>query len=278
MQPKSRITAAMMAFFTGVVGGHKLYLGSTGGFIGFMVLLVVSISVHFPISFIAGIMQGLKLLRMSDQEFDRKYNRGFVAVRRGPLEARREAQMERFDQMPENGKFSKNMKPSPTATFRANPYKNSGIKKYKDFDLNDAIIDFNKGLEISPNDVALHFNIACAYSLTENKSKAYHHLSRAVSLGLKDVERILSHDDLAFVRIQPQFDAFRAGGFKNNPFEIATQKTGKADVPKPENIQLESDVLDDTLLAQLNKLSELRKKGVLSEDEFIFERKKVLRQ
>ena len=278
MQPKSRITAAMMAFFTGVVGGHKLYLGSTGGFIGFMVLLFVSISVNFPISFIAGVMQGLKFLRMTDQEFDRKYNRGLFAVRKGPLEARREAQMERFDQMPENGKFNKNMKPTPTAAFRANPYKNSGIKKYKDFDLTDAIIDFNKGLEISPNDVALHFNIACAYSLTENKSKAYHHLIRAVSLGLKDVERIMSHDDLAFVRIQPQFDTFRAGGFRVNPFEIPTQKTETKEIPKTEKILLESELMDDTLLAQLNKLSELRKKGVLSEDEFIFERKKVLGQ
>ena len=40
----------------------------------------------------------------------------------------------------------------------------------------------------------------------------------------------------------------------------------------------EEKEMDDTLLAQLNKLSELRKKGILSEDEFIFERKKVLRQ
>ena len=37
MQPKNKITAAMLAFFTGFVGGHKLYLGKTGGFIGLMV-------------------------------------------------------------------------------------------------------------------------------------------------------------------------------------------------------------------------------------------------
>ncbi|MBK7010695.1 MAG: TM2 domain-containing protein [Saprospiraceae bacterium] len=33
MRPKNRITAAFLAFFTGIVGGHKLYLGDTGGFI-----------------------------------------------------------------------------------------------------------------------------------------------------------------------------------------------------------------------------------------------------
>ena len=48
-------------------------------------------------------------------------------------------------------------------------------------------------------------------------------------------------------------------------------------MPKPQTSQEDdSNVLDVTLLAQLNKLSELRKNGKLSEDEFIFERKKIL--
>lgn len=71
---------------------------------------------------------------------------------------------------------------------KSNPYKASGIKKYKDFDLEDAIMDFKKGLELSPTDVAWHFNLACAYSLTE-KHPSYHHLSLAVGNGLKDVEK-----------------------------------------------------------------------------------------
>ena len=33
-----------------------------------------------------------------------------------------------------------------------------------------------------------------------------------VKLGLKDYEKILNHDDLAFVRIQPEFE-----DFKNTP-------------------------------------------------------------
>ena len=62
--------------------------------------------------------------------------------------------------------------------------------------------DFKKGLDIEPNDIALNFNIACAYSLTENKNLAFQHLAKAVNLGFNDYERILTHDDLAFVRIQ----------------------------------------------------------------------------
>lgn len=280
MLPKNKVTAAMLAFFTGFIGGHKLYLNKYGGFIGFFFLFMISISIGFPISVIVGLIQGVNLLKMSDLEFDKKYNRGNMPVHRGQLEARREEQMRRYEQIPEKRQPSQSrQKPTPATTLRANPYKNSGIKKYKDFDIEDAIIDFRKGLEISPNDIALHFNIACAYSLTEKKSMAYHHLSKAVSLGLKDVERILSHDDLAFVRIQPEFDAFRATGFKTNPFAVAEKTT---EIPKVTQIQrdspIEEDAMDDTLLAQLNKLSELRKKGILSEDEFIFERKKILRQ
>jgi len=188
--------------------------------------------------------------------------------------------MARYEQMPDKpAKPNLKQRPSPATALRANPYKNSGIKKYKDFDLDDAIADFKKGLEISPNDVALHFNISCAYSLTEKKSLAYHHLSKAVTLGLKDVERILSHDDLAFVRIQPEFETFRSGGFRVNPFASPVQEEPLQPVQQEVHASMpEEKEMDDTLLAQLNKLSELRKKGILSEDEFIFERKKVLRQ
>lgn len=274
MAPRNRMTAAIMALLTGFIGGHKLYLGQTGGFIGFLILFMVSLSVGFPISLIASVMQGVKLLQMTDQEFDRRFNRGIVATRKGPLEVRREEQLRRYEQ--DNGNQGRGQS-SPLRQQRANPYKASGIKKYKDFDLEDAIGDFKKGLEISPNDIPLHFNLACAYSLTEKKAQAYHHLSRAVALGLSDVERILRHDDLAYVRIQPEWDAFRSGGFRVNPFE------GQLKEIKPETRETaapsaDKNELDDTLLAQLNKLSELRKKGILSEEEFAAERKKVLNQ
>jgi len=101
-----------------------------------------------------------------------------------------------------------------SSAMKANPFKNSGIKKYKDYDLEGAIEDFSQGLSINPKDIALHFNIACAYSMTEVKDKAYYHLSKAVELGFKDFEKIKTKDDLAFVRIQPEFDEFEESGYK----------------------------------------------------------------
>lgn len=272
----------MLAFFLGAIGAHKLYLGKTGGFIWFIILLMISINVGFPITAILGLIHGVKLLNMTEQSFDKMYNKGYATPSKGPLETRRSQQMERYDQVSDNNSRQPSFrKPTPTASAKANPYKNSGIKKYKDFDLADAIVDFSKGIEISPNDVALHFNIACAYSLTENKSKAYHHLSRAVSLGMKDVERILSHDDLAYIRIQPEFEPFRTSGFRLNPFDNrseSNQTRPSTSNGRPIEASQLYDELDDTLLSQLNKLSELRKKGILSEDEFNFERKRLRRQ
>lgn len=273
---KNKVTAALLAIFLGFVGVHKLYLNKIGGFIGFIMLFWVSLKIQFPLSVIIGIIQGVKMLNMSDMEFDKRYNRGFVPVRRGPLEARREEQLRKYEQMPPNPKRNQPpfmQKPTPTMAMKSNPYKVSGIKKYKDFDLDDAILDFKKGLEISPNDVALHFNIACAYSLTEKKALAFHHLAMAVSNGLKDSEKIMSHDDLAYVRIQPEFMAFRQSGFKQNPFAAPVQDTHDETNHTSDNKDVE-----DTLLKQLNQLSALRKQGVLSEDEFNIERKRILKQ
>lgn len=156
--------------------------------------------------------------------------------------------------------------PKPTYQKRANPFKKSGIRKYKEFELEDAIVDFKKGLEIDSKDIALHFNIACAYSLTEQKDKAFDHIKKAVQSGFKDFEKIQTHDDLAFMRIQPEYEDFKKSGFSI----IGGTSTNNT------STQSQEEVKDDVLLSQLNKLAELRKKGMLSEQEFAYERKKLL--
>jgi tetratricopeptide (TPR) repeat protein len=145
-----------------------------------------------------------------------------------------------------------------------NPYKVNGIKKYKEFDLEGAIEDFKKGLEISPNDISLHFNLACAYSLTEQVDKAYMHIDRAVALGFNDFDKLKSHDDLAYVRIQDRFEAFQKNGYRLELPPIMPEKQESApEEPKTEVVQ------DDMLLAQLKRLAELRDRGLLSEQEFL---------
>lgn len=282
--PRSRITAGILSMILGTFGVQKFYLRQNGIGILMILSIIFSGAVAMPFLFVWGIIEGAMLLNMSDQEFDRKYNRYASRNRRDDyLEQRRERQIQksrgkvgRRGNMPQRRTITQGRKvattPGRKVVAKANPFKTSGIKKYKDYDLEGAIEDFSRGLDINQNDVALHFNIACAYSMTEQKDKAYYHLSKAVALGFKDFELINTKDDLAFVRIQPEFDEFKNNGYKlgarsDNPSSARAQQKDE-----------ELIITDDVLLSQLNKLAELRKKGLLSEEEFNLEQKKLLRR
>jgi tetratricopeptide (TPR) repeat protein len=279
-RPKNRMTAAFLAFFTGWIGGHKLYLGDIGGFIFFLMLFIVTVNVSFPITAIIAFFQGLKMLKSTDQEFDRKYNGGYVQRSDSRLEKRRAEQMRRYESEDLSRPYQKATPAQEPQRQRANPFKSSGLAKYKDFDLDGAIEDFQKGLDIDPNDVALNFNVACAYSLTEKKDEAYKHLAKAVSLGFNDFERILTHDDLAFVRIQPEFDTFKQSGYR---VYTGAKKAPSMTAESTATTSAETETIaksvenDETLLAQLSRLAELRDKGILSEQEFLLEKKKLNR-
>lgn len=210
----------------------------------------------FPVSMVLGFIDGLRYLMMSPEDFDRKFNKKYYQER----PRRRRTKKKDYYEM----KGPSKKRPTRRSRTRQNPFKKSGVRKYKEYDIEEAIDDFKKGLKIEPNDIALDFNLACAYSLLENKEEAFNHLDSAVKNGLKDYEKILNHEDLAFVRIQPEFE-----DFKNNQFQIQTKKKEK----EPEET---NQPMDDVLLAQLNRLMELRKKGVLTENEYVIERKKIL--
>ncbi|HEB61865.1 MAG TPA: tetratricopeptide repeat protein, partial [Bacteroidetes bacterium] len=66
---------------------------------------------------------------------------------------------------------------------KQNPFKISGIKKYKEYEYEAAIEDFKKALSVDPTDVAVHFNIACAYSIMEEPHLSMVHLAKAVEHG-----------------------------------------------------------------------------------------------
>lgn len=272
MRNRNKTTAAFLAFLTGWIGGHKLYLGEKGGFVFFMIMFFsVVLTSGFPITFFFSLFEGFKLLNMSQQDFDRKYNGGYVQRADPRIEKRRMEQMRKYETEDSGRGYNQVPVQRQQQRMRANPFKTSGLAKYKEFDLDGAISDFQKGLEIDPNDVALNFNIACAYSLTEKKEEAYYHLSKAVNLGFNDFERIQTHDDLAYVRIQPEFDAFKKSGFRttNLTKKTSSDQTGVA-------VEVESEN-NDTLLAQLNRLAELKERGILSEEEFVMEKKKLTR-
>lgn len=278
---KDKTTAAIFALFLGMFGIHRFYLKQPGLGIVYILLSMTFISV------VLGFIDAIVLLAMDQSEFDRRYNRDQVGTdydradrRYTSRQTRREYRSDRTQprSVPRRETNARPRRSSrtvvpPRATSsreRHNPFKATGIKKYKDFDLEGAIEDFERGLEISPKDVSLHFNLACAYSLTEQTEKAYYHLDKAVAFGLEDKGKIKTHDDLAYIRIQPEFEAFEANGFR-------LQTEGSGDSPMIEAPK-ENLLDDDLLLSQLKRLADLREKGLLTEAEFATEKKKLMRQ
>jgi TM2 domain-containing membrane protein YozV len=271
---KSKVFAGILAFFFGGFGVHKFYLRDPGAGILYLFIFFITSRLFFPLSWFLGWFDAIRLLTMSQEAFDRKYNRNIV---------REDDYYERQTRSPK----SRTRRTTPTPSRRrkgqsapsrviqkSNPFKKSGLKKYKEFDLDGAIEDFKQGLKINPRDIALHFNLACAYSLTEKKEDAFYHLSKAVALGYNDFDKIQNHDDLAFLRIQPEFEQFKENDYLlsgSSPEQKSTSKSNIGADSAPE-------IKDDVLLSQLNKLAELRKKGLLTEDEFMLERKKLLRR
>ena len=281
---KNKNTAALLALFLGCFGVHRFYLGQVGLGIFYCFLSLISLT---GIGVILGIIDFIAFLTMDDEVFDVKYNRDYLNRGHGRRfydtdfdRPRRNRRNDDFDfnresdrdrrsyQRPksrfeeERGTVRRSEKKKP----KTNPYKTSGLEKYRDFEFEAAIADFKKALQIDANDIAVHFNMACAYSLLEDKHSAFFHLSRAVELGFVDFEKIKTHDALAYLRIQDEFDDFAQKGYRLTP------------APNPEVEASKEEDLAQTndLLEQLKKLGSLREKGLLTEEEFQVQKKKLL--
>jgi len=225
-----------------------------------------------PAAAFIGLIDAVMFMLMDKKTFDAKYNKGTQQQqqrrrrttstrnnrRANPREQQYETRRSRkspYQKMPRNIAVPKAAK--------KNPFKITGIKKSKEYEFDEAIEDFKKAIEMSPRDVSLHFNLACAYSQTEQADKALYHLSKATAFGFKDFEKIKTHDDLAYVRIQEEFEAFEQNGFR-----IAeTQKKAIAEEVEKE---------DDVLLEQLKRLVALREKGLITEKEYAEARRKLM--
>lgn len=265
---RSKATAGILALFGGWIGLHKFYLKDPGAGMFYIFLYIFSTAViGFPLSGLLGIIDAFKIFGMSQEQFDAKYNKtkrrqqkarrgrnAPVAVSSGSRESSEMIQRRHRSQVEQIN-----------AKKRANPFIKSGDTKYKEYDFEGAVDDYKKALEITPDSSELHYNLAATYSLLEQKEKSYHHIEKAIQFGFKDKDKILQKDAFAYLRIQTDFDSFKANGYK-----VARQKSIKPPI---------DDLLqDDVLLSQLNKLKDLRSRGLLSEKEFIYEKEKLLRK
>lgn len=262
---KDKNVAGILALFFGWIGIHRFYLGQVGLGIFYALFFWTGISA------VLGLIDAIVFFSMDKENFDIKYNRQFYRTSRRrdtDFDRRRYGRRERWEDREDKREYErarrtpKKQSARPAKPKRDNPFKNSGIQKYKDYDYDGAIEDFEKALKVAPKDVAVHFNLACCYSLNENAEKAFHHLDKAVSCGFNDFKKIKEHDALAYLRIQDRFEEFEKNDF---------QLTQRLEAPKEELLDTPADLLE-----QLKKLGELRSKGLLTEEEFTAQKKKLL--
>ena len=263
---KEKLVAALLAFFGGPLGLHRFYLGQVG-------LGVLYICFFFVTWFVA-LIDTVVLLAMDEEKFDFKYNR-FQTV---------DTYKERFDEFDDrraeerrrNSDFerqkAREVNLGRKKASKTNPHKIKGIQKYKDFDFYGAIQDFKKALQVNYQDVAVHFNLACAYSINEEKDSAFFHLDKAVEYGFLDFDKIKSHDALAFLRIQTDYESFTSNGYRLN--KVSESPINLASSPKEDKINIQQS---ENLLDQLKKLGDLRERGLLTDEEFTTQKEKLLR-
>lgn len=298
---KDKNLAAVLAFFGGPVGLHRFYLGQVG--LGILYIILV------PVSWLLGVIDAIAFLSMTQEAFDEKYNkeqyfagagqhnptqrilpqRGqSTTSNRPPMNDRerryRQRQRERaLREQRRNQARSDRQRPTDQAARQRRPTKPvsdgsaeraAGLKYFRDFEYDRAIIAFGRALEKNPQDVASHFNIACSYSCEEQADKAFYHLDRAVALGFADFERIRAHDSLAFLRIQPAYEAFAENGYRLAPDLSAEETVLENPIATEEMVELPE--INDDLLDQLQRLATLREKGLLTEDEFSTQKKRLL--
>ncbi len=259
---KDKNVAGILALFLGWLGVHRFYLGQIGRGI---VYLIFS---WFPLIWLIALIDAIVLLTMDQQRFDEKYNGTYPEAYRRARQpdyerTRRHRRPVRKRVDYRRSPRKKIEKREVRKTSKANPYKLNGLQKFKDYDYEGAIEEFQKSLEIAPTDVATHFNLACAYSLTEKADMAFKHLELAVAHGFKDFNKIQQHPALAFLRIQDQFEDFVENGYRT-----------RAELPPADDENL-LDTSPD-LLDQLKKLGDLKEKGLLTQQEFEEQKRKLL--
>lgn len=267
---KNQFVAGFLALTFGIIGLHKFYLGRNGaGWVRVGLLFIFPI---IPLLVLISFIEAVQLFSMSEREFDEKYNREELTYRSGrqhqtaPPRQREWKKSNAHRYRHSERRQSEATPPDRSSQgVRGNPMKTTGIEKYKDYDYEGAIDDFNQALAIDPDDIATHFNIACAYSLTEQTGKALEHLDRAVRLGFKDTDKIREKEAFAFIRVQPEFLRFAENGYrlqKDSTLQSTQSMHPGLDSPK-------ANLLDDEgFQKKLLKLVELRKKGVITEEEF----------
>jgi TM2 domain-containing membrane protein YozV len=273
---RKRRIAIALAFFLGTFGVHRFYLGQV--FRG--IVYCVFFSTGVPT--ILGIIDALVFMGMGDDEFNKKFNKSQNKNEKYDKSYNREAyksvpeqqyQQDRPTVINRNRKHRGNYSGQPASE----AMRKEAIKLFREFRYTESIDLFEKVLQDRPKDPSVHFNLACAYSLTENAPRAFFHLAEAMNSGFREKDSISTHEALAFLRIQPGFEQFRQSGYSEIPAQYSQieDTNTKEEMEIPAAPALEQAASRQDLLEELRQLERLKLLGVLSEKEYEEQKKQL---
>ncbi|MGI8470516.1 MAG: TPR end-of-group domain-containing protein [Pyrinomonadaceae bacterium] len=148
--------------------------------------------------------------------------------------------------------------PDPNITFaspEASILIREGKEKMKNKDDDGAIEDFERVLDIQPIAPMTNYYLAQLYSVKENKGKAFAHLSLAIEQGFKDFTEMNSAPRLNFLRSQPEFREYARNGYKFSSVKSSD---------------------NEDFITKLERLGKLKSEGLITEEEYVEQKSKLL--
>ncbi len=136
---------------------------------------------------------------------------------------------------------------------------------YDRFDYQGASELYEDALDMDLSDGDSRVLAARCYSLLEDAEAAYRHLRKAVLLKANNLDIISKDEGFAWLRTREDYTSRRRAGY--GPIESFVDSSSPQALPPRQ----------DNILERLEKLGELKERGLLDDDEFIREKKRLLR-
>ena len=294
----SKNLAGSLAFFFGMFGAHRFYLGQPvrgtlqfAGFFAAIALVVEAGGDPMPLPLIlaafvlAPIITGLVFWTIPYERWAAKYDPEALVARGYPAPAKpRQPWIRRAApaEVAAAGRKGVGGKPDLRAL------KAEGVKYYRSGDFDLAVEAFLEASALAPADPVAHFNLACCYALLGQFPDALRQLEYSVTYELPGPERIEQHPALRELRESELYRKFRANNFRR------LDLVALGDLPPAAAAAPESEILEDfatpprsegsqeraagqsELLEQLGRLQELRDAGILTEREYGAQREKLM--
>ncbi|MCP9235918.1 tetratricopeptide repeat protein [Lewinella sp. JB7] len=277
--------AGFFAFFLGMFGVHRFYLGQwwrgAAQFVGFWAIIafLAEEGPEMPAPFIlvgfvlAPMITAIVFWATPYEKWAAKYDPEALVARgySPPYKA---------------ATTTLNAPPPPRANLQS--LKAEGVKYYRSGDYDLAVEAFQEAIEQAPTDPVAHFNIACCYALLGQYPAALHALELSVTHRLPKPERIESHPALNELRESPAYARFRSNNYRELNLVDLTRPPRSTDdeagevledfgAPPPRSdASRKRRPLDADVLEQITRLRELHDAGVLTQQEYHLQKEKLM--